>query len=99
MGLPVSPRSTMRMCSVGSGDVTTALPLSGGNTPGSPCPVSWWHAAHLFPKTCSPSAAHVGWLTVPAPPAGGDAWLEMGMVAAANRYALNSVATYHMPHA
>src|SRR5689334_18960586 len=87
------------MCSVGSVAVTTGLPLSGGNTPGNPCPVSWWHAEHLLPKTCSPSAAHDGWLAGAAAPGVEAAWLDACPVAAAARYALNSVATYHMPHA
>src|SRR5262249_7551143 len=90
-------RSTVRMCSVGSAAVTTALPFNGGKTPGSPSPVSWWQAAHLFSYTCLPSAAHDGWLA--APDAAGPRLAGAAMAAIDSRYALNSMAPYHMLHA
>ncbi len=37
------PCRTVWRCSDGSLDCTVALPASGGNTPGRPWPVSWWH--------------------------------------------------------
>src|SRR6185437_12902689 len=44
------------MCSVGSASLTAALPLSGGNAPGNPSPLAWWHAAQLAVNTASPCA-------------------------------------------
>src|SRR6185312_11102843 len=64
------------MCSVGSPSLTAALPLSGGNAPGNPSPLAWWHAAQLAVNTASPCA-------ICAAPGSADGVL--GLTAAARR--------------
>ena len=42
---PVMPCSRM-LARMRSSPLTHSEPSSGGNTPGNPCPVAWWHATH-----------------------------------------------------
>ncbi len=44
--------------------VTNAEPASGGNIPGAPRPLAWWHAAQVPAKTAAP---FTGWAAAPPP--------------------------------
>ncbi len=56
MILPLRPFLTIVM-TFAAGPVTTALPASGGNTPGWPLPFSWWQLEQLVVNTLWPAAA------------------------------------------
>src|SRR5579864_6512473 len=62
MILPLSPSFTIWM-TLSGGPVTTALPASGGKTPGCPLPLAWWQLEQLVVKTFMPFALAI------APPA------------------------------
>src|SRR5574337_680772 len=53
---PWAPCRIVSICSVGSGFITTGSSLSGGNAPGSPMPVPWWHAEQVLAYNEAPWA-------------------------------------------